>query len=411
MAFTLPSDWATYDPSEKINWFNQNQVDENALRGVGVDQGSIDWMKSQGYQGFYESADDRQQDAIDAVTVRPAETFQGGLSSISQPTNFDYSYDYTPQSNYTAPIDYGSQSSYVAPVDTSSAYDYATSTGGIGVNQMDQNIRDFFANNPSESATRAAMSEYGVSEADIQRATGRTLQEIYAPAVAGALSSVTADTLSGAVGNDTVSGALASVDISNQAYYASDGTKFGSQVERDNYERSIAPKTAYDYATGAGGIGLEAMNQNIRNFFAGNPTENLGVATTTGASGTDTVTGGLGASTLTGATGNDSVTGGSDLILTDYQGNQYNAKQLQNLAGQIVGNFDLKSTGGVYGVDAGQSIGFDYNEIQKLFAEGKSPTVGDQVVLDIARGLLSEGITDLKQLEGAKLLGTYGRGL
>jgi hypothetical protein len=127
--------------------------------------------------------------------------------------------------------------------------------------------------------------------------------------------------------------------------------------------------------------------------------------TVIGALGNDTVAGGL--DTLTGGAGNDS----SSLMLTDYQGNQFNVNQLKNLAGQVISNLDPKSTGGVYGVGNGQSIGFDYDQAQKFFGEDKPFTVGDQVLLDISRGLLNEGITDLKQLEGAKLLGNGGRGL
>jgi hypothetical protein len=202
--------------------FGVSREDINAATGYGMDVINA-YLGPLSYAG---SADDRQQDAIDAATVQPAEYYSpladaSRIEPADDPVTSYQSYtpvvDNTYNTSDNGPVDYGGQGSYVAPADTSSAYDYATSTGGIGVNQMDQNIRDFFANNPSEFDTVAAMVKYGVSEADIQRATGKTLSEIYAPPVAGALSSVTADTLSGAVGNDTVTGALASVDDRQQA--------------------------------------------------------------------------------------------------------------------------------------------------------------------------------------------------
>jgi hypothetical protein len=66
--------------------------------------------------------------------------------------------------------------SYEAP---STAYQYATGEGGIGLDAMNENIRKFFGGSPTEEAARAAMSEYGVSEADIRRATGKSLAEYY----------------------------------------------------------------------------------------------------------------------------------------------------------------------------------------------------------------------------------------
>ena len=88
----------------------------------------------------------------------------------------------------------------------------------------------------------------------------------------------------------------------------------------------------------------------------------------------------------------------SGVQLTDYQGKKYDADDLLNLANQIRQNFDLKgSSGGVYKTE-GQSVGFDYDEAKKLFPEGKAPTAVDQVALDMARGLLQQGITDTSEI-------------
>ncbi|NBU93207.1 MAG: hypothetical protein EBS18_01345, partial [Actinobacteria bacterium] len=304
----------------------------------------------------------------------------------------------------------------------SAAYQYATGEGGIGLEAMNQNILNFFAGSPTESAARAAMSEYGVSDADILRATGRSLLD-YFPAAPVANYGVLPD--------------RGLTNLNQDAEY----NEPASNITSVSSEPVVTPSAAYQYATGQGGIGIEAMNQNIRNFFANAPTKEAAQAAmseygvsdadilrATGKSFADyfPTTSPLG-SLSAAATGNDTVSGGalpvsrdaatktstnnSNLTLIDFKGNQYKASDLTNLYGQIAGSLDPNSTGGVFKAGTGQSIGFDYNEIQKLFGEGKSPTVGDQVLLDIARGLLSEGITDLKQLEGAKLLGTYGRGL
>jgi hypothetical protein len=103
--------------------------------------------------------------------------------------------------------------STAAPVTTfSTAQRYAVSGANPNMNldAMNRNIRDWFAANPgaTEAQIRAAQQEWGVSDLDIRNAIG-----------------------------------------------------------------SARPRgsTAYRYATGLGGIGLPAMNENIRRYFAQNP--------------------------------------------------------------------------------------------------------------------------------------------
>ena len=57
LAGSLPSGWSGYDASQKIDWYNQNQVTPDQLlgAGAGVTQGDIDWMKGQGYLGSYDT--------------------------------------------------------------------------------------------------------------------------------------------------------------------------------------------------------------------------------------------------------------------------------------------------------------------------------------------------------------------
>ena len=73
---------------------------------------------------------------------------------------------------------------------TSLAYQQATAPGGIGLEQMNQNIINFLAGNPDRATSEAAMAQYGVSDEDIRRATGKSFSDYYPTigALPGALS-------------------------------------------------------------------------------------------------------------------------------------------------------------------------------------------------------------------------------
>lgn len=81
----------------------------------------------------------------------------------------------------------------------------------------------------------------------------------------------------------------------------------------------------------------------------------------------------------------------------DYRGRTYNTSQLLNLAGQIAPTLDYNNLkGGVYSVERG-NIGFAFEDAEKVL--GHAPTAAEQVVLDMARHLIDEGISDLSQIE------------
>lgn len=85
--------------------------------------------------------------------------------------------------------------------------------------------------------------------------------------------------------------------------------------------------------------------------------------------------------------------------LTDYQGKTYGGDVLARLAGQISQNLDTSNLrGGAFGVNVGEdtSIGFSAGEAKKLL--GRMPTAPEMVILDMARGLASQGITDISDL-------------
>lgn len=50
----LPSGWSGFGATDKINYFNQNNISVDRLLGQGVPQGDIDWMKQNGYKGMAE---------------------------------------------------------------------------------------------------------------------------------------------------------------------------------------------------------------------------------------------------------------------------------------------------------------------------------------------------------------------
>jgi hypothetical protein len=48
----LPSDWGNFGATDKIKYFNENNVSTAQLAGQGVPQEDIEWMKQNGYQGM-----------------------------------------------------------------------------------------------------------------------------------------------------------------------------------------------------------------------------------------------------------------------------------------------------------------------------------------------------------------------
>lgn len=88
-------------------------------------------------------------------------------------------------------------------------------------------------------------------------------------------------------------------------------------------------------------------------------------------------------------------------VVTDRDGNLYRKDTLLNLAQQIVPNIG-ELRGGIYDT-SGESVGFGYDEATRLL--GRKPSSGEQVVLDMARGLMNLGITDLNQLQFRDILG------
>jgi hypothetical protein len=81
--------------------------------------------------------------------------------------------------------------------------------------------------------------------------------------------------------------------------------------------------------------------------------------------------------------------------LTDHQGNQYDGTQLLTLARQISENAG-SMTGGAFQTK-GANIGFAASEANTLL--GRTATASEQVLLDMARQMIQSGVTDLSQLK------------
>jgi hypothetical protein len=95
----------------------------------------------------------------------------------------------------------------------------------------------------------------------------------------------------------------------------------------------------------------------------------------------------------------------SDTV-TDYQGKTYDKATLLNLAKELAPSIDAnRLKGGVYST-TGQSIGFNYDEATN--ALGYAPSAAEQVVLDMARHLMDEGVTSADQIEATDTNRRFG---
>lgn len=92
--------------------------------------------------------------------------------------------------------------------------------------------------------------------------------------------------------------------------------------------------------------------------------------------------------------------------VTDYQGKTYSRDQLLALSKQVAGSIDANAIkGGVFSTK-GESVGFNYDEATKLL--GHPPSAAEQVILDMSRHLLKEGVTDLNQADASTTNRRFG---
>jgi hypothetical protein len=92
--------------------------------------------------------------------------------------------------------------------------------------------------------------------------------------------------------------------------------------------------------------------------------------------------------------------------VTDYQGAVYDTATILKLAQQITPSIDPNAVRGGVFKTSGESVGFNYDEASKIL--GKAPTAAEQVVLDMARHLAKEGVTDLSQVDASTTNRRFG---
>jgi hypothetical protein len=93
-------------------------------------------------------------------------------------------------------------------------------------------------------------------------------------------------------------------------------------------------------------------------------------------------------------------------FIKDYQGKTYDKTILLNLAKGLAPSIDAnRLMGGVYSTK-GESIGFDYDEATN--ALGYAPSAAEQVVLDMARSLMNEGVTTVDQIQATDTNRRFG---
>jgi hypothetical protein len=232
--------------------------------------------------------------------------------------------------------------------------------------------------NPSQGASAprfTAMSQ----DPDYLAATGQTTKVDTKADTTGALpgadTTKVADTLT--VADTATTGALPGADATK----AADTTKVTDTV------------TAVDTSTTGALPGADTVTAAAQDLITGTTTGAETKADTSGALATAADMSQQGA--LPGATTTTTAktTDPKDLVY-DYQGKSYDKNQLLSLAAQIGPNI-TSLAGGVFST-SGQSVGFNFDEATKIL--GAEPTVGQQVVLDMARNLLNMGVTDLSQL-------------
>ena len=158
---------------------------------------------------------------------------------------------------------------------TSPSYQYATDANGIGLDAFYNNILTFLDTGPTAGQVEAAKSEWGVSDTDIQNAL------LYRQKTTMQQRIIAEDSFYPEFPLETVSfdynPQAVTVYTENTSNY--DGLNYLSPmptISNDSIYTELPKKEAqspaFKAATSEGGIGIEAMNQNITNYLATNPT-------------------------------------------------------------------------------------------------------------------------------------------
>lgn len=309
-----------------------------------------------------------------------------------------------------------------------------------------EQISAFLASNPGMSDVQIAeaMTQHGVTPAQMAAVTGLdvgAVQSRYEAATAPNLSQIANTSGMGAQGIGVSSPltvedlyqqyAGRSSDPSGLAYWTKD---FGDTIdarEIDVFKQAVAEARAQGTEPAAGaltqatapaitftpGLASQTMDQKAAEYnsliaqgFTDAQIRAAADATFGTQSATDwsalTNLAGQGAGATTGALDQTTTadTGLESNVITDYRGREYDTNTVLNLANQLAGIADTSQfSGGVFGVQKG-SVGFDYDQAVK--ALGRDVSTAEQVLLDSARSLIDQGITDLSKLTTGDLKAT-----
>jgi hypothetical protein len=86
-------------------------------------------------------------------------------------------------------------------------------------------------------------------------------------------------------------------------------------------------------------------------------------------------------------------------MVKDYQGKTYDRNELLALSKQVAASIDPNAIkGGVFNTK-GESVGFNYDEATQIL--GHAPNAAEQVILDMSRHFLNEGVKDLNQVDAS----------
>jgi len=225
--------------------------------------------------------------------------------------------------------------------------------------------------NPALIAETAA--QYGVSVADLSRATGYDAtvvvnyfqQADVAPPSVGGLATTVVDT--------TAATTTATPTTTTDVTTLDDATTV-----------TATPITTTGATTNS------TIDSNTGTTTAADTTTTTATPTTTAATTAATTTASETTPAATTATTTTTLP-----AVTDYQGNQFDGTQLLTLARQIAENAGTM-TGGAFQTK-GANIGFAASEANTLL--GRTATASEQVLLDMARQMIQSGVTDLSQLK------------
>jgi hypothetical protein len=207
----LPEGWGVAggkydDPAEKIAYFNQQNITPEQLLSAnqGVTQADIDWMKTQGYASNTIAPGSNQyvQNVQNWFESNPTATYQDIQGAIGQ-------YNLNPEDVKTAMQNAGlsvaAQFAAFNP-DIGPASNVEETYGGL--KGMSSNINYWLDTHPRATLIdfKNAMSEWGLNNADILRATGKTPEQLADQRAANAAAAANVVTSAGVVDLGTNTG-------------------------------------------------------------------------------------------------------------------------------------------------------------------------------------------------------------